>query len=112
MFGFVTDQQVSELHSVANLVVLPYRLPQRVSATLNTAAAYNVPYIASGALGGTVPEFALFALTPEAIARKIAWAFDEGLPELLLELQSYKSRHSFDHSATLQRCVYEDLIKA
>lgn len=111
MLGFVTDQQVSELHSIADLVVLPYRLPQRVSATLNTAAAYDVPYIASEALGGTVPEFALFEQTPEAIAHKIAWALDKGLPDLLTELRSYKSRHSFDHSAMLQRNVYLDLVR-
>jgi hypothetical protein len=111
MCGFVTDEQVSELHSIADLVVLPYRLPQRVSATLNTAAAYDVPYIASEALGGTVPEFALFEQTPEAIAAKIAWAFDKGLPELLGELRSYKARHSFDRSAVLQRSVYLDLVR-
>lgn len=111
MLGFVSDRQVSELHSMANLVVLPYRLPQRVSATLNTAVAYEVPYIASRALGGTVPEFALFELTPEAIAHKIVWAFEEGLSGLRAELQSYKALHSFEHSASLQRNVYLDLVR-
>ncbi len=109
--GFVADKDVPGLFSASDLIVLPYVIPQTVSAVLNHAASYERPFIGSTAFAGHVDPIVLFESTPEAFAKKIDWAF-ENLNILLRYTLQYKGQNSWSKSAELLANYYRDVIQA
>jgi glycosyltransferase involved in cell wall biosynthesis len=105
--GFVADDDIPYLFAASDLVVLPYIVPQMVSAVLNYAASYERPFIGSNAFAGHVDPMALCDTTPQALAEKIEWAF--GNINLLSEYsRQYKDNFSWFKSAGLLVNYYND----
>ncbi len=107
--GFVADDDIPKLFAACDLVVLPYVVPQMVSAVLNHAASYERPYIASNAFAGHADPLVLFPATREALAEKIIWALDHER-ELLEYARRYKREMSWTNSASLLSRYYADTL--
>lgn len=108
--GFVADEDLPALFASADLVVLPYVVPQMVSAVLNHAASYERPFIGSEAFAGHADPKVLCPAEPTALADKIAWAFDH-LEELLAYARTYKRDLSWTNSAALLSGYYADTLQ-
>lgn len=109
--GFVSDQDIPALFAASDLVVLPYVVPQMVSAVLNHAASFERPFIGSDAFEGHADSIALFKATAPDLAAKIEWAF-EHQDELLEYARKYKQDMSWTNSAALLSGYYADTIAA
>lgn len=107
--GFVSDEEIPALFAASDLVVLPYVVPQRVSAVLNHAASYERPFIGSEAFKGQVDPLVLFKADPENLTQKIHWGFDHQ-PELLDYARRYKRENSWTRSATILTDRYAQTI--
>jgi glycosyltransferase involved in cell wall biosynthesis len=108
-FGYLTDEEIARLFSGVDLVVLPYVIPQRVSAVMNIAASYELPFIGSDAFRGHADPLVLCAAEPKALAEKIEWAFDGHLEELRNYARLYKKQHAWEHSAAVLIEAYRAL---
>lgn len=108
--GFVDDEDVPSLFAASDLVVLPYVVPQTVSAVLNHAASYERPFIGSNAFVGHVDQIMLCESNPQALAKKIEWAF-QNMNDLLKYSRQYKSNYSWSKSAELLTNYYNDVIQ-
>jgi glycosyltransferase involved in cell wall biosynthesis len=111
--GFVADEDVPGMFAASDLVVLPYVVPQMVSAVLNHAASYERPFICSDAFRGHADELALFPARTEELAEKIRWAFAGGCAqELLAYALRYKRENSWTRSAELLAGRYRLMMDA
>ena len=111
MYGFIPHDQLIQLLSAADLMVLPYVVPQRVSAVLNLSASYEKPFIASQHLAGQAEPIALFTDTPESLERKILWAFDN-LDLLHQAAVSFKAKNDWRISGAVLEQTYLELLAA
>ncbi len=107
--GFIAHDQLAQLMAAADLVVLPYVVPQRVSAVLNLAASYEKPCIASQHLAGQAEPVTLFPATAEGLAAKITWAFAH-LDELQHAALTFKAKHNWRFSASVLEQTYQELL--
>jgi glycosyltransferase involved in cell wall biosynthesis len=110
-FGFIPDEDIARLFSAADMVVLPYVIPQRVSAVLNQAASYELPFIGSEAFAGHADPLALCKATAEDLAAKIAWSFDGHLEDLRNYARFYKKEHAWERSAEILAATYAELMQ-
>lgn len=109
MLGFVDEKDIGDIFAASDLVVLPYIVPQKVSAILNMAASYEIPCIASRFLSGQADPRELFDPTPTALSEKIAWGFNN---LDLLRKMAIDFKHKYDWRLTAQ-CMeqaYQALI--
>ncbi|MDY0149016.1 MAG: glycosyltransferase [Kiritimatiellia bacterium] len=104
--GFVPDDDLPLLFAAADLVVLPYVVPQIMSAVINHAASYERPFIGSDAFNGQVDPVALFQATPDDLTRKIQWAFAEGKNRLIAYSLRYKTDHAWERGARIMLGAY------
>jgi glycosyltransferase involved in cell wall biosynthesis len=110
MLGFVDDDDMPRLFAASDLVILPYVVPQMVSAVLNHAASYERLVIGSEAFKGHVDDIILFKATPEGILEKIKWVFD-GHEAILMEyIISYKKELSWENSAQKLATYYHEVL--
>jgi len=107
--GFIAHDQLAQLMAATDLVVLPYVVPQRVSAVLNTAASYEKPCIASQYLAGQADPITLFPATPEALAAKITWALAH-LDVLQQAARAFKKKNDWRISAAVLEQTYGELL--
>lgn len=107
--GFVDDEDIPELFAACDLVLLPYVVPQMVSAVLNYAASYERPFIASSAFDGHASLLALFPINADGLHNKIRWSFDGHLESLKKYSQQYKSENSWTGSASLLSSYYKEV---
>ncbi|HMO51158.1 MAG TPA: glycosyltransferase [Kiritimatiellia bacterium] len=107
--GFVADDDIPKLFAACDLVVLPYVVPQMVSAVLNHAASYERPYIASNAFAGHADPLVLFQATSDELGAKISWALSH-TEELLAYARRYKREMSWINSASLLSRYYADTL--
>ena len=108
-FGFISDEDIARLFSAADLVVLPYVIPQRVSAVLNQAASYELPFLGSEAFTGHADPLVLCPATPEGLSAKIEWAFSGHLEDLRNYARLYKKEHAWERSAEVLAEAYAEL---
>lgn len=104
--GFVPDDDLPLLFAAADLVVLPYVVPQIMSAVINHAASHERPFIGSDAFCGQVDPVALFQATPDDLARKIQWAFAEGKDSLIAYSLRYKAENAWERGARTMLGAY------
>lgn len=104
--GFVADQDIPVLFSACDLVVLPYVVPQMVSAVLNYAASYERPFIGSNAFQGHADPLVLFQADAKQLAEKMEWCFAGHQNELLDYARKYKKENSWSRSAALLSGYY------
>lgn len=109
-FGFLPDLDVARLFSAADMVVLPYVIPQRVSAVLNQAASYELPFIGSDAFAGHADPLVLCKPTAEELAAKITWGFQGHLEDLRNYARTYKKEHAWERSAEVLAAAYAELL--
>lgn len=110
--GFVNDDDISTLFASSDLVVLPYVVPQMVSAVLNHAASYERPFIASNAFDGHADPVSLFPATIEGLRDKVIWSFNGHWEELHSYSVRYKEENSWTRSAALLSIYYADTLSA
>lgn len=109
MHGFISHDQLVRLLAAVDLMVLPYVVPQRVSAVLNLAASYEKPCIASQHLAGQADPITLFPDTSEGLEAKIIWAFDN-LDLLHRAALSFKAKNDWRISAGVLEQTYRELL--
>lgn len=109
LLGFVADRDMPSLFGAADFVVLPYVVPQRVSAVFNQAASYAVPLIASDTFAEQAAPVMVFEKSPAALAEKVRWALHEGLPALKDSVLVFRTEHSWARSAATLAGVYRDV---
>lgn len=109
--GFVDDADMPGLFAASDLVVLPYVVPQLVSAVLNHAASYERPFLGSYAFSGHADDLVLCAAEPAALMDKIIWALDHE-DELLAYACAYKNEMSWSNSATLLSGYYDHTLSS
>lgn len=109
-FGFLPDEEVARLFSAADMVVLPYVIPQRVSAVLNQAASYELPFLGSDAFAGHADPLVLCKPTVEDLSAKITWAFHGHLEDLRNYARAYKKEHAWERSAEILAAAYAELM--
>jgi glycosyltransferase involved in cell wall biosynthesis len=109
MLGFIADPDMPSLFGAADVVVLPYVVPQRVSAVFNQAASCGVPLIASDAFAAQAEPAMVFEQSPAALADKIQWALREGLPELRAAAIRFRDEHSWARSAAMLADTYRSV---
>lgn len=107
--GFVSDEDIPMLFAAGDLVVLPYVVPQMVSAVLNYAASYERPVIGSEAFKGHADPLVLFKADTEHLLAKIQWSFDHE-QELLDYARRYKLENSWTRSAAILAGRYEHIL--
>ena len=109
LLGFVDEKKMGDIFASSDLVVLPYVVPQKVSAVLNLAASHEIPCIASHLLSGQADPRGLFDPTPAALSEKIVWGFKN--LDLLRQL-AIDFKHKYDWRLTAQciEQVYQELI--
>ena len=111
--GFVADEDIPALFAASDLVVLPFVVPQTVSAVLNQAASYERPFIVSEAFGGAFNSVVTFRAEASSLHDKIAWCFSDGHAEELREhARRYKHENSWTRSADLLSTYYADVLEA
>jgi len=108
--GFVQDSDLATLFGAADIVVLPYIVPQRVSAVFNQAASFGVPMIASSVFQGRGDPVMFFDPTPSALALKLQRAFDGEMDELLEASLTFRRENSWEYSALKLLIIYRNLI--
>lgn len=110
MLGFVEDKDMGALFAASDLVVLPYVVPQKMSAVRNLAASYEIPCIASHFLSGQADPRGLFDPIPAILSEKIGWSFNN--LDLLRQL-AIDFKHKYDWRITAQYIeqVYQELIR-
>lgn len=109
--GFVEDADLPSLFGAVDLVVLPYIVPQRVSAVFNQASSYGVPLIASTVFQGQADPVMLFEPTPSALASKLRVAFDGQMKAKLLEAcLAFRANNSWKKSAADLSRIYQNLV--
>jgi len=99
--GFVDEADIPLLFAATDLVVLPYLVPQLVSAVFTHAASYERPVIASQAFSGHADPLVLFKADAHSLAEKIRWSFDEDYDALQTYSRRYKHENSWTRTATL-----------
>jgi glycosyltransferase involved in cell wall biosynthesis len=110
LLGFVSDEDVPILFATGDLVVLPYVVPQMVSAVLNHAASYERPVIGSEAFKGHADPLILFKADTEDLTEKILWSFDGHEQELLNYARRYKLENSWTRSAATLADRYAHIL--
>jgi|694.fasta_scaffold142466_2 glycosyltransferase involved in cell wall biosynthesis len=108
--GFVSDEDIPALFAACDLVVLPYVVPQMVSAVLNHAASYERPVIGSEAFKGHADPLILFKADTESLTEKIRWSFEGHEQELLDYARRYKIENSWTRSATTLTGRYAHIL--
>jgi glycosyltransferase involved in cell wall biosynthesis len=108
--GFVAEADIPMLFAATDLVVLPYLVPQLVSAVLTHAASYERPFIASQAFSGHADPLVLFKPDAASLAEKIRWSFDEHYADLEEYSRRYKRENSWTRSATLLAERYTTML--
>jgi glycosyltransferase involved in cell wall biosynthesis len=108
--GFVAEADIPTLFAAADLVVLPYVVPQLVSAVLTHAASYERPFIASEAFVGHVDPLVLFKADAGSLVEKIRWTFDGHHAELEEYSRRYKHENSWTASAALLAERYDAVL--
>lgn len=108
--GFVDDKDIPRFFAACDLVVLPYVVPQMVSAVLNHAASYECPFIGSNAFQGHADPLVLFQADTDHLAEKIKWCFDGHQGELLDYARKYKQENSWSRSAALLTSYYYRIL--
>ncbi len=108
--GFVAEADIPMLFAATDLVVLPYVVPQLVSAVLTHAASYERPVIASQAFSGHADPLVLFESDADSLAEKIRWSFDEHYADLEDYSRQYKRENSWTSSGELLAERYNALL--
>lgn len=108
--GFVEDRDLATLFGAADLVVLPYIVPQRVSAVFNQAASFGKPLIASSVFSGQADPCMLFEPDAKSLAEKLRWAFDGHLDNLQAAALDFRAKHSWRTSAFQLSEIYKQLL--
>ena len=106
MVGFVDDRDMPALFGAADLVVLPYIVPQRVSAVFNQAASYGVPLIASDEFVDQAVPAMVFEKSAAALAEKVRWALEDGLTSLKESVLEFRHANSWSRSAAELARIY------
>jgi glycosyltransferase involved in cell wall biosynthesis len=109
--GFVAEADIPTLFAAADLVVLPYIVPQVVSAVLTHAASHERPFIASQAFRGHAEPLTLFDADAETLAEKIRWSFNEHYADLEHYSRRYKHENSWTRSANLLAERYNAVLR-
>ena len=109
MLGFVDDRDISGLFAASDLVVLPYIVPQKVSAVLNLAASHETPCIASSFLSGQADARGLFEPGPDALKAKVEWSFNN-LDLLRRMAIDFKRKYDWRVTAAVIEQAYQSLI--
>lgn len=108
--GFVDEADVPMLFSAADLVVLPYVVPQLVSAVLMHAASYERPFIASEAFSGHLDPSVLFKADADSLAEKILRSFNGSYSELADYSRRFALLNSWVRTAALLAERYNTLL--
>ncbi len=108
--GYVSDDDVPFVFAAADLAVLPYLVPQVVSAVQNMAISYNLPFIVADSFEGRLPELFNFHATPQGLAEKIEWCFGEGHQALCAAVKELRNRDLWNDSALIVKGIYETLL--
>jgi glycosyltransferase involved in cell wall biosynthesis len=108
--GFVSDEDIPSLFAACDLVVLPYVVPQMVSAVLNHAASYERPVIGSEAFKGHADPLILFKADTPSLTEKIQWSFDGHEQKLLDYARRYKVENSWTRSAATLTGRYAHIL--
>jgi glycosyltransferase involved in cell wall biosynthesis len=108
MVGFVEDRDMPSLFGAADLVILPYIVPQRVSAVFNQAASYGVPLVASDEFADQAAPVMVFEKSAAAVAEKVRWALGEGLPALKESVVEFRDANSWSRSAAELAHIYRE----
>ena len=77
--GYVPDDRVHLYFAAADLLILPYLVPQRVSAVMNQAIGQLVPMIACETMKADLPASSQFKDDPKALAAAVERAFADRL---------------------------------
>jgi len=108
--GFVEDADIPCIFGAADLVVLPYLVPQRVSAVFNHAVSFGVPCIVSEAFASQATSEMVFNAEAGQIADKIIWAESGNLSALRDYARDFRTKNSWSFSATAMNRLHEKLI--
>ncbi len=108
--GFVEDRDLATLFGATDVIVLPYIVPQRVSAVFNQAASFGKPLLASSVFEGQADPCMLFNADPKALADKLVWAFDGNLHLLEAASLVFRENHSWRSSAFQLSSIYRQLL--
>lgn len=108
--GFIEMEELSEWMAAADLMILPYIVPQRISAVLNLAISAEMPIIASEHINSQTHPSQLFPATSEGLKEKLAWAF-EHLDELREITRELRTIHSWNNSASVLSEAYQMLVE-
>ncbi len=115
-FGWITEEEKSELYRKADIVVLPYLWAPYQSAALNEAFAYRIPVVVTrtGPISETVEEFNCGVVVETKNPEQIA----EGIKEIFKNYHSYipginKFRELANWKAVAEHHlrVYEDVAR-
>lgn len=110
LLGFVEDARLADLFGAADLVVLPYIVPQRVSAVFNQAASYGRAMIVSEAFADQAHPSMVFTAGAEGLAAKLAWALGGRLDELREYSLRFREDNGWGQSATAMARLHDSLI--
>lgn len=109
--GFVEDQMLPTLFGATDLVVLPYIVPQRVSAVFNQTTSYGVPLLASDVFKEQAEPTMIFGETATDLAAAISFAFSDNCFQLREASLSYRERNTWEKSAQTLSEIYSNLIE-
>ncbi len=108
--GYVSDEDIPYLFAAADLAVLPYLVPQVVSAVQNMAISYGLPFIVADSFEGKLPELFNFQATPEGLAKKIQWSFAEDHQTIRAAINTFQCRDLWHESAQAVKRIYDSLL--
>lgn len=104
--GFVADEDLPSLFGAADLAVLPYIVPQRVSAVFNQAASFGIPLIASSVFSDQAASVMLFDPTPTSLSKKIRGALTGQTQDLRRASKDFRENNSWQKSASHLSDIY------
>jgi glycosyltransferase involved in cell wall biosynthesis len=106
--GYVDDELVDAYFAGADLVVLPYIIPQRVSAVLNSSISLGLPFLCCRNFAAAVGELPQFDPSPAALADKIRWALAGNLDLLRSHTKTLQAADTWTTSAERVARIYTE----
>ena len=107
--GYVASEDIETYFRASDLVVLPYIVPQLVSAVLTMALSYDRPFIGSDVFTGTVDDIFLFKQSSTDFSDKINWSFNTGMNDLNTHCVKLRTELSWEKSARKMSELYTKL---
>ena len=113
MPGFVKNEEIETYFRASDLLILPYLTPQSMSGIMALAVGFKQPFLASSSFKERVEDEWLFDLTPNALATKVTWFFEntEHEKEMINYLEVLKKERLWTVIATQTQEIYNQFLK-